>query len=754
MYHGRTLLRAVAVAGSCVFGHVALAQTLAGGRGAASPTGAPVVSAVRAEVPPVIDGRLDDRAWQIAARITDFVQQRPSEGAPASEQTVVLIAYDSQAIFLGVRANYSDPGERRANRSDRDQLWNDDTVSVLFDPFLDQQRAYLFAVNGYGVQGDALLSAGRGGRGGRGGGGGGGPGGGGPGDSSWDALFASAGRLNEDGWTAELAIPFKSLRYPGSTDGAVQRWGFQIQRSIQSKDENDVWAPVSRDVPGLLRQMGTLTGLREISRSHNFEVQPTFTAIQSASLDSTDGVYATDGVNEGGANVKYGITPNLIFDATFNPDFSQIESDRPQIEVNQRFPLFFPEQRPFFLEGQEVFDIRSPVRAIHTRTIVSPRYGAKISGKVGRTLLGVVVADDEAPGRVDDPTDPAYGQSAQVLLARARYDVYPNSYVGAVVTDREFLDSFSRLAGVDGSFQFGQNRRLDLTALSSRRRDIEGLSSSGQLFHTEFQQQGRHLRFSLSHSIVDPGFGTDLGFIRRTDTRRSRADVSYRWWPNTWILNWGPRLEVERIGDHFGIEQQNSVQEGVNMQFARNISVNADYERGMERYVDVDFPISQWSIGGSVATSRAISFRGRIERGRQIRFVDDPFLGTSMGTEASLVVRPFSRLQSELTLSSSRFVDPRTNLEEFDVKLWRARTTFQFSDRLRLRNITQYDTSEESVDLNVLLTYRVNAGTAVYLGYDDHYRQGDRIDPLIFPNSVWRRTNRAIFTKVQYLFRY
>ncbi len=753
------LARVVAAAGAvCLASGVARAQDLVDAA-VNLPAGAPrspVVAAVLAEQPPDIDGRLDDRVWRSATRVTRFVQQRPFEGNPASEQTLVLIAYDSEAIFLGVRASYSDPGAVRANRVDRDQLWRDDTVSVLFDPFLDEQRGYLFAVNGYGVQGDALLSAGGGGRrgGGSGGGGGAGRGGGSPGDSSWDALFASAGRLTESGWTAELAIPFKSLRYPGSTDGAVQRWGFQIQRSIQSKNENDVWAPVSRDVPGLLRQLGTLTGLRDISRSHNFEIQPTFTAIHTASLEEAGRGYATDGVHEAGANVKYGITPNLIFDATFNPDFSQIESDRPQIETNQRFPLFFPEQRPFFLEGQEAFDLRSPVRAIHTRTIVAPRYGAKISGKMGRTLLGVLVADDEAPGRVDDPTDPAFGRSAQVLLARARYDVYANSYVGAVVTDREFVDTFSRLAGVDGSFQFGVNRRLAVTAMTSKRRDGDGIGHAGHLFNADFQQRGRHLSYSLSHAVVDPGFGTDLGFVRRTDTRRTQGDVSYRWWPSTWILNWGPRVQAERIDDHLGIEQQNSLQGGVNVQFANNIDLNADYENGMERYLDVDFPTSKWTIGGGIATSRAISFRGRLERGRQIRFVDDPFLGTSTQISASVTVRPISRLQSEITLDSSGFVDRRTNQQEFDIEIWRALTTFQFSDRLLARNITQYDTYEKSFDLNLLLTYRVNAGTALYIGYDDHYQAGNRVDPLIFPTRLWRRTNRALFTKVQYLFRY
>ena len=211
-------------------------------------------------------------------------------------------------------------------------------------------------------------------------------------------LFDSGGTLVEDGWTAEMAIPFKSLRYPSND---THRWGFQIARSIRGKDETVVWAPVSRDISGFLPQMGLLDGLRGLSTSRNLEIQPTVTAIQAGSLDRSTGGFDEARQPEGGVNLKYGVTSNLVLDFTYNPDFSQIESDRPQIEVNRRFPLFFSELRPFFLEGQEVFDVRGPVNFIHTRTIVDPRYGAKLTGKVGKATLGVLIANDEAPGKVD-----------------------------------------------------------------------------------------------------------------------------------------------------------------------------------------------------------------------------------------------------------------------------------------------------------------------------------------------------------------
>ena len=298
-------------------------------------TGRPSVTAVFANEPPLIDGQLDDAIWQRAAVITEFVQTSPVEVAPATEDTEVYFAFDSTHLYLAMYAHYSNPGMMRANRVDRDRAsFSDDTISVYFDTFLDQQRAFVFTLNGYGVQGDSLMGGGQ-----RGGGGfrGGGSSRGTPrGDSSWDVLFDSSGTLVDDGWTAEMAIPFKSLRYPS---GDTHRWGFQIARSIRGKAETVVWSPVSRDVSGFMPQMGLLDGLRGLSTSRNFEILPTVTAIQVGSLDRATGGFAEERQPEGGLNFKYGLTSNLTLDFTYNPDFSQIESDRPQIEVNRRFPL-------------------------------------------------------------------------------------------------------------------------------------------------------------------------------------------------------------------------------------------------------------------------------------------------------------------------------------------------------------------------------------------------------------------------------
>ena len=352
-------------------------QPADGAVGAGVLTGRPIVRPPRLERRPVIDGRLDDDVWREAAHITNLVQRRPLDGAPATEASDIYLAYDNTNIYIGFHAHYDNPDMMRANRRDRDQTIDDDLFLVYFDPFLDQQRAYVFTVNGYGVQGDSILSANS-----FGGGRFGVP----RGDESWDVLFETAGEIVDDGFTAEMAIPFKSLRYPRRDPGAPHQWGLQLARIIGGKDEAVVWSRTSRDVAGFLPQMGVLDGLIDLSTSRNLEILPTFTAINFGGLDRTTGDFNRLGTSpEGGVNLKYGVTSNLTADFTVNPDFSQIESDRPQIEVNQRFALFFPELRPFFLEGAEIFDIPTQITAVHTRTIVDPFYGAKLTGKVGQT---------------------------------------------------------------------------------------------------------------------------------------------------------------------------------------------------------------------------------------------------------------------------------------------------------------------------------------------------------------------------------
>jgi hypothetical protein len=277
----------------------------------------PHVTPTRTATAPEIDGRLDESSWLSAVRLGALVQQMPLDGAPASEDTEVYLSYDDDHLFVGVRARYADPSIMRANRVDRDRAGADDLIRIFFDPFLDQQRGYVFEVNAYGVQGDGTISRSSGG---------------GPvpsPDRTWNTLFETGAEITEDGFSAEIAIPFKSLRYPGRSEGEPHRWGLQVIREVKGKSgEVQVWAPISRDDASFFAQMGVLDGMIDISTSRNVEILPTLTAILYGDIDATRPAFVNQDLDpDAGVSMKYGVTSNLTLDAAINPDFSQIESD-------------------------------------------------------------------------------------------------------------------------------------------------------------------------------------------------------------------------------------------------------------------------------------------------------------------------------------------------------------------------------------------------------------------------------------------
>jgi hypothetical protein len=708
--------------------------------------GRPTLTAVRAAEPPTIDGRLDDPIWRSAALIDRFVQEEPQEGQPSTERTEIRVAYDSQRLYFGIYAHYSDVSQRRANRSDRDKLDDDDTVTVYLEPFLDYLRGYSFSVNGYGVQRDAMIVVSNAQD---------NP----DGDLTWNALFTSGGQLVDDGWTAEMAIPIKSLRYPSRGANEQHRWGFQVRRKIISKDERAVWAPVSRNVMAFLTQIGILDGITNLSTQRNLEVLPTFTAVNSGRLNPTNGEFGSAHVEEGGFGVKYGLNSNLTLDFTYNPDFSQIESDNQQIEVNNRFPINFPELRPFFLEGREIYEIPGMPRAVETRRIVDPRYAAKVTGKIGaKTSIGLFVADDEAPGKVDSLLDPAYGQKAQNVLGRAKYELYRNSHIGVLFTDREFMDNYSRMVTVDTALRIGETRNFGYRFYRSDREE-GGVRKTGWATEGSIRQEARNLRWAMIANAISPDFSNALSFVQRANQILIIPQLSYRWWPSTWLLNWGPSISPQQLWDFDGVLQNSTrFNPSASFTFVKNITMTSTYTRSMERFQGVNYEKSGWSMSGTVNSNRKVLFTGNYSNGDEIRFSINPFLGRSRQYGATVTARPMARLQSAFQLTTSRLIDDRTGNDrtEFDVKIVRSTTTYQFTPRLLLRSITELNVgigSNHTVFQNLLVTYRVNSGTVFYVGYDDRFKQGDAINSTVFSDTAYQRTNRAVFTKVQYLFR-
>lgn len=728
----------------------------------------PTVRPTRADVAPIVDGRLDDPIWQTAAQITGLSQQRPLDGAPATEETIIKVAYDGDNIYFAFDVRYSDSSVMRHSRVDRDRASQDDLMTVYFDTFMDGQRVYDFDLNGYNVQGDGVLGVNS-------------PGGGSAAipraDRTWDAIWYSKTEMLAGGFTAEIAIPFKSMRYPARAPGEPHRWGFQLVREIKGKNnEQLVWAPMSRSEANFFVQMGFFEGMTDLGTNRNLEVMPQLTALRVGSIDPTQAEMASENSDpQVGLNVKYGLTSNLTADFTVHPDFSQVETDSPVIEINRRDPILFAELRPFFVEGAEIFNISGPVTFVHTRTIVDPMFGTKLSGKVGPFAIGIVAANDRAPGKVDDPLDPAFDQSARTLIARARYDLYAQSTLGGVVTDREFLDGYSRLGAIDANFRLSSSVSTSFREVRSRNQDNAGNTVDGHMEQARIGRNGRRVGATLDLYQISPDFDTKVGFVSRRDQRVISSDLRYTFYPESWILNWGPRVAYSSSWNFDDVHQDNSVSGNVAFEFSRLINLSGSVTQAMERYrfpkdpasSAQDFDKSTFSVNasGDVGSGGRIRISGNFSTGDEIRRVSSPFLGEQHNWGLSAALKPIPRLAYSLGISSSRFTDPRNNdAEVFDIKILRGSGTLQVTDRLAVRNITEYNTSRiagsgKAFVFNWLFTYRINAGTVAYAGYDDRYQQANLITSGGHPvfnadNESRQPTNRLFFVKFQYLFRY
>ncbi|HEX8921427.1 MAG TPA: DUF5916 domain-containing protein, partial [Pyrinomonadaceae bacterium] len=418
--------------------------------------------------PPIIDGRLDDEAWKTSTVVKDFYQTQPGDNIQPSEETEVLLGYDEKNLYLGFRA-HDEPGKVRATVAKRDEVSADDNVSVYLDTYNDKRKAYILAFNPLGVQADGILTEGVGE------------------DYSFDLVMESKGVLTADGYTVEVAIPFKSLRYAAGTD---KLWGVHFFREIKRfNGEVDSWMPISRDISGTLNQEGHLKTPEGISSAHTLEIIPSLTLSETGKRVATIPPSVLDAnpalldpgrlVNQPvsvdpGLTMKYGITPTVTLDFTLNPDFAQVEADQTVVTANQRFPIFFAEKRPFFLEGIDIF--QTPLTAVHTRAIVDPDVAVKLTGKVNRNTFGLLLASDNAPGnftgdeRLDPNNAPFLDKNAYIGVLRFKHDVGKESSIGMIATTYNFIQEHNQLGGIDGRFRLSPQTVVNFQLLGTTSR--------------------------------------------------------------------------------------------------------------------------------------------------------------------------------------------------------------------------------------------------------------------------------------------
>src|SRR5581483_2908740 len=516
-------------------------------------------------------------------KVTGFVQRNPHDGEPVSQPTEAYLGYDKRNLYV-VFVCFDDPAKVRAHRTRREDIGDDDQVEIILDTFHDQRRAYSFQTNPLGVQWDAIYTETS------------------QSDVSsigdythfdptFDTLWYSRGRLTSQGFVVWLAIPFRSLRFNSLPE---QGWGIILYRGINRENEDSFWPAMSSKVEGRLARAAVAHGMKGIEPGRNIQLIPYGLVNSFHTLDTKDP--ATPHVENRlaggklGLDAKFILRESLVMDVTGNPDFSQVESDDPQVTVNQRFEVFFPEKRPFFIENADYF--RTPIDLLFTRRIVDPDFGTRLSGRAGHYALGLLVADDKSPGEIVPRSDPLFGKRAQFAIARVNRDIFRQSTIGAMYTDREFNGSFNRVGGLDTRLKFSNNWTGTLQGVVSSTRSLDGSYLAGPAYKADVVRNGLNLNYEGIYNDFSPGFVTEPGFVNRVDVREMEHVVSYRVRPqNSMVVDWGPTLTTEHIWDHTGLRLDSIYQLNFHLTLKRQTYFNFEpYTPYRQRLRPSDFP--------------------------------------------------------------------------------------------------------------------------------------------------------------------
>ncbi len=484
----------------------------------------------RVEATISVDATLNEAVWAQAAVLNGFSLYQPVDQQPAADSTRVLVWYSPSAIHFGIQA-YAPAGSVNANLSDRDKITADDAVDIILNTFNDGRQAFVFGVSALGIQSDGTINEGVRAAGSTGGGGGQQSGGRTAPDLSANFVYESKGRVTDYGYEVEVRIPFKSLRYQAAE---VQDWGLQIVRRVQYLGHENTWTPARRDAASFLAQSGVLTGLTGLQRGVVVDLNPSVVAFQNgAPRQDASWRYTPQGPEYGGT-VRWGVTNNLVMNGTLNPDFSQVESDVVAFQFDPRQALFYPERRPFFLDGIENFS--APDGLIYTRRVVQPDLAVKLTGKTMGTNIAVLSALDDRVNSIGGEGHPYFN------VLRAVRDVGRQNRVGLTYTDRYDDDDFNRVVGLDGRVIFRKIWSMSgHGALSTT--GSQDSSVTAPLWSASLIRNGRMYDFSANINAVDKDFDAQAGFIARRNV--ANYVVSNTW---TFLRPTGNTLESWNFG--------------------------------------------------------------------------------------------------------------------------------------------------------------------------------------------------------------
>jgi hypothetical protein len=721
-----------------------------------SPNDKPTLSVNHSAGQIKIDGEFDDAGWQGAAKATNFAEHSPGDQTRPPVETEVLVTYDDENFYLGFLCS-DDPKTVRYSLRDRDEMFDGDYVGILMDTYGDASWAYELFVNPLGCQGDLrMMSSGEE-------------------DPSFDIVFSTQGKVTDKGYQVEVAIPFSSLRFP---DRPVQEWKATFWRNRpRMSREQSTWAAINRNDPCFICQWGTLSGIENVKPGRSVEILPSLISYQTTHLNDPENLHSgltDDKVKaEGSLNARYLVSSTVTADFTYNPDFSQIESDAAQIDVNSPYALYYPEKRPFFQEGSDLF--QTYINAVYTRSINDPLMAMKLTGRLNRTAIGYIGARDRKTPQVlpfeESSQQLEVGESYSNVL-RVKQTFMEDSYFGALMTDRR-LDNggAGTVVGGDGSVRLLKNYRLNVGAFASRTMEPTDTAMSQGVYPTTFER-GRHTsafdgesywghalfaaidrdarvwNFNLNYTGLSPTFRVDNGYLDRNDRQTVNFWNRLNFRPNTRVVDEvSIYLESARVWNFAGQRKDEWLVPELSVLFKRQTQVVINYLWSRETYRDVYFPgIRRFGIGIESNFSKPVSLNFDLTQGRFVaRRADPPVLGRGTNYSVSATLRFWQRLVVWPQLEYSKLAYPDGS-KIYSGFVTRTRINYQFNREWFLRLVVQYDDFDRSFSIEPLLSYKLNPFTIFYLG-SSHGLQEPGGD------GDWTNTGHQYFLKLQYLLR-
>lgn len=697
--------------------------------------------------PPKLDDFLSGGEVPGFLRITDFRQNKPADGKPASRETIAWIAWDEQTFYAAFLCK-EQPGKTRARMARREDIFSDDEVALYLDTFHDKQHVFSFYANPFGIQADSITTEGQGD------------------DYSFDAIWKSEGRITPDGYAVLMAIPFRSLRF---SNAAEQEWGIGLARFIPSQNEGSYWPLYTNRIEGFAPQLATLTGLENISPGRNLQFIPYITLDSSHFLDQPDTgppLYRQIDQMRGGLDVKAVIHDAFTLDVTLNPDFSQVETEDPKVVVDQRFEVYFPEKRPFFLDNANYF--QTPENLFFSRRIQNPKYGARLTGKAGKWLVGLLAINDRTP-TLDIGTG-----DAVIGAARVQRQFANQSTIGFFFSDYNLAGSSERTFSIDTRLRLTPNLVFTGQAARTQESYIDGTHPQGQLFHADLNYTGLHLTTQSTFRDLSPGFYSTLSYIPRVDIRQGLHTLAWKWLPSGRILkSYGPTLNITEDWDHTGALQDWIVQPGIAFELTGNTNFTLQRSEAVEVYQSIHFRKHSTDFMLTSELSRTVGVELDYGMGAGVNYDPAtgvlPFLASAKNLTAHLTFRPTRKIKlDEMYLFSHLSTLERSIVAQmygpgavYGNHLWRTNLNYQFNRELSLRAIIDYNgilpntslidyTLTKTVTANFLLTWLLNPGTALYIGYTNTHQNLDLSGIIVAPTTT---TGREIFVKVSYLIR-